>query len=356
MLNVETLLHEITAMRRFLRFILTAGLAACLIFGTWFGYTYARFYALPGPSEEVRIASGDIALAGTLLMPQRDGPVPGVVMLHGAGPGARGDPAYRAHARLMRDAGFAVLLYDKRGSGKSGGEFARDDYAGFIADAEAALAWLKARPGIDAARVGLFGASESGWFVPGIARRGGAAFALVKSGSPLSWIDTVEWENRNDLIAAGRDPASAKAEAAALSRVWRLMAAGETQALGPALEALRQSRPNAEADYAGLFEAAASADVADHVRRQRTDPRPDLEALGIPLFYVFGETDTNVPTVGAAAYLDRLAEDSGRDITVLVLRDVGHALYSWRGLLRGGYPPAYFRAVRAWLAEKVPAG
>lgn len=345
-------------MRRLVRAVLIAGLAAGIVFGAWFGYTYFRFYALPGPSEDVRIESGEIALAGTLLTPSGDGPFPGVVMLHGAGQGTRGDPAYRAHARLMRDAGFGVLVYDKRGSGESGGVFARDDYAGFVADAEAALAWMQARPEIDAARVGLFGASESGWFVPGIARRGGAAFALVKSGSPLSWIDTVEWENRNDMIAAGRDPASADAEAAALSQAWRLMAGGESAAetLAPALEALRQARPDAEDAYAGLFAAAASGDAEAYIRRQRTDPRPDLEALGIPLIYIFGETDINIPTARSVAYLDRLAEAGARNVDVLVLPGVGHALYSWRGLLHGGYPPGYFRAVHAWLAENVPGG
>lgn len=123
--------------------------------------------------------------------------------------------------------------------------------------------------------------------------------------------------------------------------------AAGADALAPALDTLRQVRPDADMAYARLFAAAASGDAEAYLRRQRTDPRPDLEALGIPLFYVFGETDANVPAARAAAYLDRLNEAGGQDITVLVLPRVGHPLYSWRGLLHGGYPPAYFRAVRA---------
>jgi alpha/beta superfamily hydrolase len=43
--------------------------------------------------------------------------------------------------------GIAVLRYDDRGIGKSKGDFGAATHEDFVADALAAVAWLKTRPG-----------------------------------------------------------------------------------------------------------------------------------------------------------------------------------------------------------------
>lgn len=63
------------------------------------------------------------------------------------------------HAELLTAAGFDVLLFDYRGYGASSG---RPDEQGTYRDARAALAWLRARPGVDPARILYLGESLGG--------------------------------------------------------------------------------------------------------------------------------------------------------------------------------------------------
>ena len=69
--------------------------------------------------ETVHFANGDIALAGTLVLPEGSQPHPAVVLVHGSGPQKRD----LSTARWFAAEGIAALAYDKRGVGESGGDF-----------------------------------------------------------------------------------------------------------------------------------------------------------------------------------------------------------------------------------------
>ena len=111
---------------------------------------------------DVSIETADgIALAGWLYLPDGDVPVPGVVMNHGfSATRHMGLPGF---AEAFASAGMAVLLYDHRNLGDSGGETRQeiDPWAQML-DARTALTWLGARPEVDADRLGLWGSSFSG--------------------------------------------------------------------------------------------------------------------------------------------------------------------------------------------------
>lgn len=75
-------------------------------------------------TEDVLISSSSITLSGNLHFPETS-PKAGLVLIHGS---ARKDSVrMTALAQLLADAGFAVLTYDKRGIGKSGGSFPDTD-------------------------------------------------------------------------------------------------------------------------------------------------------------------------------------------------------------------------------------
>lgn len=60
----------------------------------------------PRPTEvDVRISSGSVVLAGTLVLPPTPGPHPGVVIVHGSGSQTR--DAYRAIASAFARRGIA---------------------------------------------------------------------------------------------------------------------------------------------------------------------------------------------------------------------------------------------------------
>jgi uncharacterized protein len=108
-------------------------------------------------------------LAGVLTVPPGAGPYPAAVWVHGSGEAGRLTYAGAPLVRAFVDRGIAVLSYDKRGLGESGGECCPGDDGHFnllAADAAGALEALAARPDIDMSRVGFIGASQAGWVVP----------------------------------------------------------------------------------------------------------------------------------------------------------------------------------------------
>jgi pimeloyl-ACP methyl ester carboxylesterase len=83
------------------------------------------------------------------------------------------------------------------------------------------------------------------------------------------------------------------------------------------------------------------------------DPRPYLEVIDVPMYYVFGETDVNVPTEQSVAFLEEFREEHDKDISYVVLDGVGHSLMHWTGALTGGYLPKYLEIVESWTVEQV---
>ena len=118
---------------------------------------------------EVRFRSGTDVLSGTLSLPSGPGRHAGVAFVHGSGPTSR---SYLPELQsLLVRHGVAVLTYDKRGIGQSGGFYPGDSpTSGAIdtlaRDAEAAVRFLAVQPEIDPARVGLAGHSQAGWIAP----------------------------------------------------------------------------------------------------------------------------------------------------------------------------------------------
>ena len=147
--------------------------------------------ASAGQSERrVHVESGGWRLAGTFAAGGTT-PAPAVLLLNGA---ARDRRAYMPLARELASRGIASLRLDLRGEGESTnlGRFepgrTNDLLEGADADVAAALAWLRAQPDVDGARVGVLGASYSGEAMAAAARAGARAGAYVAL-SPGSFSD-----------------------------------------------------------------------------------------------------------------------------------------------------------------------
>lgn len=69
--------------------------------------------------EEIKFASGDIKLSGTIVSPKIDDIHSAVVFVHGSGKQTRS----LYWAERFASNGIAALVYDKRGVGLSGGEY-----------------------------------------------------------------------------------------------------------------------------------------------------------------------------------------------------------------------------------------
>ncbi len=129
--------------------------------------------------DEVTFRSGDVMLHGTVFAPRPAGQRrPGIVLVHGSGPGTRAE--YSSEARAFAHAGIVTLSYDKRTVGYS---LIHRSYSQLASDALAAVQMLWARSDVDSAKVGLWGESEGGWVAPLAASRSPDVNLLVLVGA-----------------------------------------------------------------------------------------------------------------------------------------------------------------------------
>ena len=93
--------------------------------------------ALPYKEEEVRFQSGGITLVGTLRLPLTRGRHPAIFLLQGSGDADREAESF--YADYFARQAIATLVYDKRGTGSSGGDYRDESFDDFAADALAGV-------------------------------------------------------------------------------------------------------------------------------------------------------------------------------------------------------------------------
>ncbi|HMF32346.1 MAG TPA: alpha/beta fold hydrolase [Candidatus Lokiarchaeia archaeon] len=113
--------------------------------------------------EEVQILAEDgISLAGSIFKPFREqehefDPLPVVMIIHGIGSNRKVHPEW---VLPLIKRGYAVLTYDLRGHGNSGGK--RKDLVQLVEDIRSVLDFVQNRPDLDIDRVALLGHSLGG--------------------------------------------------------------------------------------------------------------------------------------------------------------------------------------------------
>ncbi len=128
---------------------------------------------------QVAFESGGDQVFGVLHLPE-GGAAPGIIMCHGfTGHKAETHRLFVDAARDFQRHGLAVLRFDFRGSGDSGGEFRDMTVSREIEDAGAALDYFSFRPEVDAARVGVLGLSLGGCVAACLAGRDDRVRALA---------------------------------------------------------------------------------------------------------------------------------------------------------------------------------
>lgn len=150
------------------------------------GITFAgmKGQRMPLQVQEVTFTGdGGTKLVGRLILPPGKAQVPVVVLVHGA----EHDSArmFDPMQREFPEQGVGAFVYDKRGTGDSGGSYTQD-YSVLANDAVAAVAEARKLAGARAGRVGYRGGSQGGWVAPLAATRTKVDFVIVGYGMAIS--------------------------------------------------------------------------------------------------------------------------------------------------------------------------
>ena len=204
--------REIEIPAQSLRVVRSAGVAAASRASTIIAYGAPT--NAPYTAEDVVIpTSRGYTLAGTLTRPTTEAKVAAVITISGSGPQDRDSrisivPNYapfRDIADTLGRRGIAVLRFDDRGVGASGGAASRANAtsADFADDVASVVAYLRSRSDIDGARIALAGHSEGGLIAPMVAAKDPTLRAIVLLAGPAyNGRRILEFQNENAIKSA----------------------------------------------------------------------------------------------------------------------------------------------------------
>ncbi|WP_225804027.1 CocE/NonD family hydrolase [Streptomyces sp. NK15101] len=288
-------------------------LAALLLVAAGLGAVVVRQNTYALREQEVSLRHDGMLLEGVLALPEQgEGPFGLVVFVHGDGPvDATHETFYRPLWESFARAGYASLSFSKPGVGGSEGDWLKQSMDDRAEETLAAIAWARSRPDIDGRRIGLWGASQAGWVLPGVAARDGRLQFVIAVSPAVNWLR----QGRYNLLAElARDGAGDQERQAALRRretVLGLLRRGATFAQ------YRATVGDADGMTAGRWGFIT--------RNYRADATGDLAAMrGTPLLLVLAGHDINVDVADTeAVYRATLPRES---LTVARYPDATHSL------------------------------
>lgn len=155
-------------------------------------------------TEEVSFSNQGIKLFGTLYKPKSDSPYPALVIVHPASDGKRSNPFFSHLKSELPKHGIASLIFDRRGSGHSQGNFVTASFEDLAGDVIAAVEYLQTRSDVDKTKIGLHGTSQGGWIAPiAAAHKTDIAFLVLVSASGVSPADQMNYGVAFHLKQAG---------------------------------------------------------------------------------------------------------------------------------------------------------
>jgi len=308
--------------------------------------------------KEAAFKSHGTELAARLVMPKGRGRVPIVVLLHGS----EHDSGLTDYflQRLLPAEGVGAFVYDKRGTGKSGGQYTQD-FSLLADDAVAALRKARQLAGARLGRIGYQGGSQGGWVAPIAANRAPVDFVIVCYGLAVNVIDedqeAVELQLREKGYSAD-DIARALTVASAAEAVFASGFTGGFENFD-ALRARYKSAPwykDLHGDYTFFLLPHSEAEL----RAMRAefnwgtpfyyDPMPTLRANRVPQLWILGGEDYEAPSAETRRRIESLIA-TGRPFTLAYYPDAEHGMTLFESDADGAristrYASGYLRMIR----------
>lgn len=274
--------------------------------------------------EEVTFRNGSVTLSGTLIAPADSGPHGAVVFLHGSG--ALNRWSFGPFPDFFLSRGFAVLLYDKRGTGTSKGDFASATLDDLAKDGRAAVQFLKNQKNINPRKIGVCGASQGGFLAASVASANSDVAFIVDLYGMCVPVWQQELYRTEAEMRAAKLPEEEITEALAFTNQQFTVAR-----TGLGWE-----------DFAKTIQQAKGKKWWDHVTKGgssleelrdtwRTlysyDPSLALEKLTCPVLALFGQLDTSTPVAPTIANMKRaLTTARNTKFTHREFSNAGHGL------------------------------
>lgn len=301
-------------------------------------------------TTELEFENQSVSLAGSLRTNGSTTKSPGVLLISGSGPLDRDSNMKRMAidvskqiADHLADAGLVTFRYDKRGVGASTGDYESTGFYDNVADAEAALDTLRARPEVDARNVFVVGHSEGALIATELAAKNpGLSGVVLLAGSARNGEEVLRWQ------------ASQVAET--LPRLVKLILKVTRQDVlssqAKRLEQLKASEKDAMRVGLAKMNARWFREFMTH------DPAESLMRVSIPVLAVVGTKDLQVPPADSQRICELVLSDCSpmtiEDMTHILRTDPGEAsLRTYKEQIKRPVEPELLALLTSWMSDLV---
>ncbi len=339
----------------------------------------------PYPYQEEEVVfqnlKAGIKLAGTLTLPEKDYPTAAAVLISGSGPQDRDETVFNHRpfwiiADYLTRRNIAVLRFDDRGVGGSGGDRLTGTSRDFAEDVLAAVEYLKARREIDPDKIGLIGHSE-GALIAGIAaaERPDIAFIVLMAGPGIVGEELLYLQSSAIRAASGVSEKDAAQQHEVQEKIFRIIIEEEDRAAARKkiqvilLDLMAKTMDKLEAAQKKEAMAAIEKNVEAQLDQLLApwlrfllshDPGPTLMRVTCPVLAINGEKDLQVPPKENLTAIEGALKKAGHpDFTIMELPGLNHlfqtaetGLISEYGKIEETFSPTALKIIGDWITYR----
>ncbi len=261
-----------------------------------------------------------VNLSGSLTLPNRDQEkYPAILIIPGTGKLNRDGKVnkkldlklYKQLAQFFTELGFITLRYDKRGVGKSEGDYYRTGLWDLVDDSQAAIRFLKMQDGVDADQVIVVGHSEGSMIGTALAARESMAGLVLLAGA----VERLEEAMKRQREIAAVDMRNAKGFIGFLLRLFKTDKKVEPQAQAFMQKVLASKEDTMKVQFQTINAKWMREHFAYNVRE-------DLSKVTCPVLAITGARDIQANP----AVLEDLASFVKGDSEYYIVENMGHSL------------------------------
>lgn len=283
--------------------------------------------------EEISFFNNHINLSGELFKPLKTtGKIPYVVLIHGSDYQDRNTPYYHSLGYALAQEGIGVLLYDKRGCGRSSGIYQQATFRDLADDALTAINYLKSRTDLNINKIGVLGTSQGGWLATLVSKLTAECAFVVMNVGPAVSLFTQDLHRIKYTMLEDSWPSSAIDSAVAYTQLYFEYVLSQHPNDWAKLKThIDQVKNAAWSEYLNLPTGPEDEDIT-WWRKNAFDPNDYLKTISCPVLSIFGEKDVLVPPQENAGIMDSLLNLSGVKHEVIIIKGTAHDMLTYSGL------------------------
>lgn len=259
-------------------------------------------------------------------------------------PGAASPGIDELLQKIATETGWALLRVDKPGVGDSEGVCADTDLETEIEGSRAALAWLRAHPWIDLARIVVMGQSFSGAFLPQLAGDTPVAGYIVINSWARTWMERLIEFERLQAEASSVAPATVSERQRKLGEFYALFleqqkTPREVIAARPDLASVWEDGPEHQYGRSARF----------HHQLQRINPAAGWSRVAAPTLVMWGDADLVMHRTDHERIVAMVNRNRAGAAQLLVVPGADHAMAARDPSGRRYLPPIILTTIRTFL-------